>query len=66
MLKERNRRDFALEIFGQMRARGASGRPAPLGLHIVMGDDAARKIANMMHDIDCCLIAPTEMICRAV
>lgn len=66
VLKERNRRDFALEIFRQMRARGASGRPAPLGLHIVMGDDAARKIANMMNDIDRGLIAPTEMICRAV
>ena len=66
VLKERNRRDFALEIFGQMRARSASGRPAPLGLHIVMGDNAAQKVANMMNDIDRGLIAPTEMICRAV
>jgi ubiquinone/menaquinone biosynthesis C-methylase UbiE len=66
VLKERNRRDFALEIFRQMRARSASGRPAPLGLHIVMGDNAAQKIANMMNDIDCGLVAPTEMICRAV
>ena len=65
VLKERNRRDFALEIFRQMRARGASGRPAPLGLHIVMGDNAAQKVANMMNDIDRGLIAPTEMICRA-
>jgi len=66
VLKERNRRDFALEIFEQMRARSASGRPTPLGLHIVMGDNAARKVANMMNDIDRGLIAPTEMICRAV
>jgi len=65
VLKERNRRDFALEIFRQMRARSASGRPAPLGLHIVMGDNAAQKVANMMNDIDRGLIAPTEMICRA-
>jgi ubiquinone/menaquinone biosynthesis C-methylase UbiE len=66
VLKERNRRDFALEIFRQMRARGASDRPAPLGLHIVMGDNAAQKVANMVNDIDRGLIAPTEMICRAV
>lgn len=66
VLKERNRRDFALEIFRQMRARGASSRPAPLGLHIVMGDNAAQKVANMMNDIDRGLVAPTEMICRAV
>ena len=65
VLKERNRRDFALEIFGQMRARSASGRPAPLGLHIVMGNNAARKVANMMNDIERGLVAPTEMICRA-
>lgn len=66
VLKERNRRDFALEIFSQMRERGASGRPAPLGLHIVMGDNAAQKVANMTNDIHRGLIAPTEMICRAV
>ena len=66
VLKERNRRDFALEIFRQMRERGASGRPAPLGLHIVMGDNAAQKVANMTNDIHRGLIAPTEMICRAV
>ncbi len=66
VLKERNRRDFALEIFGQMRARGATGRPSPLGLHIVMGDNAVQKVANMINDIHRGLIAPTEMICRAV
>jgi len=66
VLKERNRRDFALEIFRQMRARGASGRPAPLGLHIVMGENAGEKVSNMMNDIERGLIAPTEMICRAV
>jgi ubiquinone/menaquinone biosynthesis C-methylase UbiE len=64
VLKERNRRDFALEVFGQMRARGAAGAPAPLGLHIVMGASAAQKVKNMIGDITSGLIAPTEMICR--
>jgi len=62
--KERNRRDFALEVFAQMKARGAAGAPAPLGLHIVMGASAGQKVKNMMGDIGAGLIAPTEMICR--
>lgn len=63
--KERNRREFALELFQKMRARGAVGKPAPLGLHIVMGAHAAQKIANMAADITRGVIAPVEMICRA-
>ena len=64
VFKERNRRDFALELFGLMRARGAAGGPGPLGLHIVMGASAAQKVKNMIADISAGLIAPTEMICR--
>ena len=49
IMAERNRRDFALEFFAKLKASttGASG-PAPLGLHILMGDTAPRKIANMV------------------
>jgi len=64
VLKQRDRRDFALEVFRQMRARGAEGGPGPLGLHIVMGANAAQKVANMIGDISSGLIAPTELICR--
>jgi ubiquinone/menaquinone biosynthesis C-methylase UbiE len=66
LTKERNRREFALEIFAQMRARGAGAGPAPLGLHIVMGASAGQKVKNMVGDISTGLIAPTEMICRAI
>ena len=62
--KERDRRDFALEIFAQMRARGAGAAAAPLGLHIVMGANAGQKVKNMVGDISAGLIAPTELICR--
>jgi len=64
VLKERDRRGFALEAFAQMRARGAGAAPGPLGLHIVMGANAAQKVTNMIGDISSGLIAPTEMICR--
>ena len=47
-----------------LKARGASGAPPPLGLHIVMGASAGQKVKNMMGDITAGLIAPTEMICR--
>lgn len=66
VVKQRDRRDFALEVFAQMKARGAAGAPAPLGLHIVMGASAGQKVKNMMGDISAGLIAPTEMICRVV
>lgn len=64
VLKERNRRDFALELFQQMRAQAAAGGPGPLGLHIVMGANAGQKVKNLRGDITAGLIAPIEMICR--
>ena len=64
VLKQRDRREFALEVFAQMRARGAAGAPSPLGLHIVMGANAGQKVKNMIVDITAGRIAPTEMICR--
>ena len=62
---ERNRRDFALEFFAKLKASttGASG-PAPLGLHILMGDTAPRKIANMVANIASGTIAPVEIVAR--
>lgn len=64
VVKERSRRDAALESFAQMRARSAAAGAAPLGLHIVMGASAAQKVRNLTADISAGLIAPTEMICR--
>ena len=64
-LTERNRREFALEVFAQMRARGAAAGPTSLGLHLVMGANAGQKVKNMIGDIVAGLIAPTELICRA-
>lgn len=62
VLKERNRRDFALQTFEQMRARAAGA--SPLGLHIVMGTNAAARVRNMTANVRSGLIAPTELICR--
>ena len=62
---ERNRRDFAVEFFEKLKAStiGANG-PAPLGLHILMGDTAPRKIANMVANIANGSLAPVEIVAR--
>ena len=65
--KERGRRGFAIEFFRQMRAQAVrGGGPPPLGLHILMGASAPQKAANMMDNLERGLIAPTEIIARAV
>ncbi len=65
--KERSRREFAIEFFRQMRARAAQGGGAPpLGLHILMGASAPQKVANMIDNLERGLIAPTEIIGRAI
>jgi len=65
--KERSRREFAIEFFHQMRARAVQGSgPPPLGLHILMGASAQQKVANMIDILERGLIAPTEIVGRAI
>ncbi len=60
----RNRRQFAVEFFGAMRANAlAAGGPPPLGLHLILGKDASTKLANVIDAIDAGVIAPVEIIC---
>jgi ubiquinone/menaquinone biosynthesis C-methylase UbiE len=60
---ERNRRDFALSFFEDLRARNAAaGGPPPLGLHLLMGRNTPDKVANMIANISKGFIAPVEMI----
>lgn len=60
---ERNRRDFALKFFENLRAKNASasGHP-PLGPHLLMGTNTPEKVANMIVNVSKGLIAPVEMI----
>lgn len=65
VVTERNRRDFALEFFDQLRAStAASGGPPPLGLHILMGETAPLKVSNMIANISANKVAPVELIFR--
>ncbi|MFV0473270.1 MAG: class I SAM-dependent methyltransferase [Pikeienuella sp.] len=61
----RARREFALDFFAQAAAAAKTRGPAPLGLHLVMGADAGRKVGNYVADLKAGLVAPVELILRA-
>jgi SAM-dependent methyltransferase len=67
LVKERNRGQFALEVY-RARMAGLSGRsgPPPLSTALLMGATAPQKVANMMAMLERGVIAPVEMICRRV
>ena len=62
---ERNRRDFALAFFDDLRSKAsAKSGPPPLGLHVLMGETASLKVQNMIANISAGRIAPVEIIAR--
>jgi hypothetical protein len=62
----RSRREFAIQFFHRLRARMARAGPSPLGLHIVMGESAPQKVANMLNMLEAGVISPTEIIVRSI
>jgi ubiquinone/menaquinone biosynthesis C-methylase UbiE len=65
ILSERNRKDFALAYFNDLRLRAlAATGPAPLGLHTLMGERRQDQIKNMIESISTGIIAPVELIVR--
>lgn len=61
--KVNNRRDFAMDVFDQLRAKAKDSRgPNPLGLHILMQGSSADKVRNMVDNVTKNLIAPVEII----
>lgn len=64
ILKELDRRSFAIDFFNEMRARAAKAGPPPLGTHLLMGEAAPQKIANMIDGLERGLIAPVEIVSR--
>ena len=60
------RRDVAIDFLESFRQRVAQSGPPPLGIHLLMGDTAAVKIANMLAQLKDGRIEPTELVLRAV
>lgn len=63
---ERDRRAFSLALWHQMRERVAKEGTPPLGLHILMGSEAPRRLANALGAIERGVLAPIEMVARAM
>lgn len=61
LLEERDRSGLAVEGFRRARARAAQ---LPLGLHLLMGPEAATKIANTAANLENGLIAPVMILAR--
>jgi ubiquinone/menaquinone biosynthesis C-methylase UbiE len=67
VVEQRSRREFAIAFFREMQERAAQeGGPPALGLHLLFGEGARAKAANMVDNLKRGLIAPTEMIGKAV
>lgn len=64
---ERNRSAFAIAVFEESRAKAAAaGGPPALGPHLIMGADFPAKVANTMTNLEKGLIAPVEILAKAV
>lgn len=59
-----DKRDVAIGFFEAIMARLAEGGPPPLGLHIVMGQDAKIKVKNMYTNVQNGTVSPVQIIAK--
>jgi len=59
-----DRGQFAQEFVSEALAKAASEGPAPLGIHLMMGDTARVKFENYLSNVESGCITPVEMIFR--
>ncbi|MEM9049490.1 MAG: class I SAM-dependent methyltransferase [Pseudomonadota bacterium] len=64
LVTERSRGDFARDFFDRLSAQMAGSGPPSVGLPLIMGADAPRKIANMVANLKARRYQPVEMIFR--
>ncbi len=63
IIAERNRREFALAFFRELRARlAAAAGPPVLGLHLIMGQSTGARMQNIVSSVSTGLVAPVELI----
>lgn len=60
-----DRYEISLEFFRAAREKlGAAGGPPALGIHLLMGSNAAEKVANMTGNLNAGLLGPAEIFAR--
>lgn len=59
---ETDRTEFALDFFAMVFAKVAADGPAPLGIHLMMGETAPLKFQNYVANLKAGNIRPVEMI----
>lgn len=62
---EKNRRDLALRLMAEARAKAEKDGPSPLGIHVLVGPATPERMGNAFGAAERGLIAPIEMIARA-
>jgi len=63
---ERDRGDFVRDLARQMREKAATEGPPRLGLHMLMGPATPERLGNVMKALAERVIAPVEIIAKAV
>jgi ubiquinone/menaquinone biosynthesis C-methylase UbiE len=64
IVKERDRRQFAIDFFAEQKARFAKGERPAFGLQIVNGPAAREKLLNLLAMLQSGVISVVEMVCR--
>lgn len=62
---ETDRSAFVRDLARKRRAQAEKEGPSPLGIHI-LGPDMKERLANVMRALEAGLIAPTQIIARAI
>lgn len=62
LVTETDRTEFAIQFFEDVFAKIAESGPAPLGIHLMMGETAPEKFQNYVKNLKAGRIRPTEMI----
>ncbi len=64
VLVEQDHRQTALDFFADARESASqAGGPPPLGIHLLLGDDAFVKLANLGATVVAGVLTPTEIVC---
>jgi SAM-dependent methyltransferase len=62
---EHDRSSLALRLGREMRERAEKAWPPPIGPNVIMGPSGRERIRNVMAAVQCGLLAPIAVICRA-